>query len=408
MKALKKLCCTLLASLLCLSFVTPVLAASTPGFQAFTKTNLGAYEKFTDIDQSKWYGSSKQGVIKTACELNILNGMSPTKFDPEGTLRLNEAVKIACVIHALYTGQADPLQPGTGKHWADPYLAYAEANGILQKDEFTNYDRPATRSEMAHIFAKSLPEDGLEKINTIFSIEDVDRYDTFPVQYAADIFKLYRAGVLAGEPKTHAFRPTSTITRAETAAIVARLTLPATRENFDIVWLYGAYYDQPDFSLTNETGKTLSTGQHPYQELADFIEGLPLLESREFEDEGQQHDDVTGIINSYEGLSVKYFIDPENPRSVFIASISTKSPAYVDQRGIRVGCSEAELVEKYPDKGDSVLQYFPPQFGTYSDATSYSFSMWPSTDNNMTSIDYSTSQVHDGTVYEISLYSCWR
>ena len=144
-------------------------------------------------------------------------------------------MKIACVIHALYTGQADPLQPGTGKHWADPYLAYAEANGILQKDEFTNYDRPATRSEMAHIFAKSLPEDGLEKINTIFSIEYVDRYDTFPVQYAADIFKLYRAGVLAGEPKTHAFRPTSTITRAETAAIVARLALPATRENFDIV-----------------------------------------------------------------------------------------------------------------------------------------------------------------------------
>ena len=101
MKSLKKLCCTLLVSLLCLSFVTPVLATSTPGFQAFTKTNLGAYEKFTDIDQSKWYGSSKQGIIKTACELNILNGMSPTKFDPEGTLRLNEAVKIACVIHAL-------------------------------------------------------------------------------------------------------------------------------------------------------------------------------------------------------------------------------------------------------------------------------------------------------------------
>ena len=100
---------------------------------------------------------------------------------------------------------------------------------------------------------------------------DVERDDLSPVPYAADIFKLYRAGVLAGEPKTHDFRPASTITRAETAAIVARLTLPATRENFDIVWLYGAYYDQPDFSLTNETGKTLSTGQHPYQELADFI-----------------------------------------------------------------------------------------------------------------------------------------
>ena len=133
MKSLKKLCYTLLVSLLCLSFVTPVLAASTPGFQAFTKTNLGAYEKFTDIDQSKWYGSSKQGVIKTACELNILNGMSPTKFDPEGTLRLNEAVKIACVIHALYIGQADPLQPGTGKHWATPILLTPKPMGSCKK-----------------------------------------------------------------------------------------------------------------------------------------------------------------------------------------------------------------------------------------------------------------------------------
>ena len=269
MRPLKKLCCTLLVSLLCLSFVTPVLAASTPGFQAFTKTNLGAYEKFTDIDQSKWYGSSKQGVIKTACELNILNGMSPTKFDPEGTLRLNEAVKIACVIHALYTGQADPLQPGTGKHWADPYLAYAEANGILQKDEFTNYDRPATRSEMAHIFAKSLPEDGLKKINTILSINDVERDDLSPVPYAADIFKLYRAGVLAGEPKTHDFRPDSTITRAETAAIVARLALPETREKFDNFLHRGFYTDIPGFTLTNtRTGKTLSPGQRPYEERA--------------------------------------------------------------------------------------------------------------------------------------------
>ena len=79
MRPLKKLCCSLLASVLCLSLVTPALAASPTGFQAFTKTNLGAYEKFTDIDQSKWYGSSKQGVIKTACELNILNGMSPKR-----------------------------------------------------------------------------------------------------------------------------------------------------------------------------------------------------------------------------------------------------------------------------------------------------------------------------------------
>ena len=112
---------------------------------------------------------------------------------------------------------------------------------------------------MAHIFAKSLPEDGLKKINTILSINDVERDDLSPVPYAADIFKLYRAGVLAGEPKTHDFRPASTITRAETAAIVARLTFPETREKFDNFLHRGFYTDIPGFTLTNtRTGKTLS------------------------------------------------------------------------------------------------------------------------------------------------------
>ena len=406
MRPLKKLCCTLLVSLLCLSFVTPALAASTPGFQAFTKTNLGAYEKFTDIDQSKWYGSSKQGVIKTACELNILNGMSPTKFAPEGTLRLNEAVKIACVIHALYTGQADTLQPGTGKHWADPYLAYAEANGILQKDEFTNYDRPATRSEMAHIFAKSLPEDGLEKINTILSINDVERDDLSPVPYAADIFKLYRAGVLAGEPKTHDFRPASTITRAETAAIVARLTFPETREKFDNFLHRGSYTDIPGFTLTNtRTGKTLSPGQRPYEEPTAFVEGFTVIKQEKYDLYGAQNSVVTEVTNTYDkdNLRISYYVDEENPRCVFIGWISTNSPDYVNQRGIRVGCSEAELKEKYPETGASALRYHPPEpshsdFSTFYTSITYS-------ETNVVDTTYSMSATHNGSVSDMSFFA---
>ena len=364
------------------------------------------YHRIPKPKKCKWYGSSKQGVIKTACELNILNGMSPTRFDPEGTLRLNEAVKIACVIHALYTGQADPLQPGTGKHWADPYLAYAEANGILQKDEFTNYDRPATRSEMAHIFAKSLPEDGLKKINTIFSIEDVDRYDTFPVQYAADIFRLYRAGVLAGEPKTHDFRPDSTITRAETAAIVARLALPETREKFDNFLHRGFYTDIPGFTLTNtRTGKTLSPGQRPYEELTAFVEGFTVIKQEKYDLYGAQNSVVTEVTNTYDkdNLCISYYIDDENPRCIFIGWISTNSPDYVNQRGIRVGCSEAELKEKYPETGDSALCYYPPE-PTHSDFSTFYISITHSSTFEVHAA-YSMSAEHNGSVSDMSFFA---
>ena len=332
--------------------------------------------------------------------------MSPTKFDPEGTLRLNEAVKIACVIHALYTGQADPLQPGTGKHWADPYLAYAEANGILQKDEFTNYDCPATRSEMAHIFAKSLPEDGLEKINTILSINDVERDDLSPVPYAADIFKLYRAGVLAGEPKTHDFRPDSTITRAETAAIVARLALPETREKFDNFLHRGFYTDIPGFTLTNtRTGKTLSPGQRPYEELTAFVEGFTVIKQEKYDLYGAQNSVVTEVTNTYDkdNLCISYYIDDENPRCVFIGWISTNSPDYVNQRGIRVGCSEAELKEKYPDTGDSALCYYPPE-PTHSDFSTFYISITHSSTFEVHAA-YSMSAEHNGSVSDMSFFA---
>lgn len=332
--------------------------------------------------------------------------MSPTKFDPEGTLRLNEAVKIACVIHALYTGQADPLQPGTGKHWADPYLAYAEANGILQKDEFTNYDRPATRSEMAHIFAKSLPEDGLKKINTILSINDVERDDLSPVPYAADIFKLYRAGVLAGEPKTHDFRPASTITRAETAAIVARLTFPETREKFDNFLHRGFYTDIPGFTLTNtRTGKTLSPGQRPYEELTAFVEGFTVIEQKKYDLYGAQNSVITKVTNTYDkdNLCISYCIDKENPRCVFIGWISTSSPDYVNQRGIRVGCSEAELKEKYPETGDSALCYYPPE-PTHSDFSTFYISITHSSTFEVHAA-YSMSAEHNGSVSDMSFFA---
>ena len=260
---------------------------------------------------------------------------------------------------------------------------------------------------MAHIFAKSLPEDGLEKINTILSINDVERDDLSPVPYAADIFKLYRAGVLAGEPKTHDFRPASTITRAETAAIVARLTFPETREKFDnFLYHRGFYTDIPGFTLTNtRTGKTISPGQRPYEELTAFVEGFTVIEQEKYDLYGAQNSVITKVTNTYDkdNLCISYCIDKENPRCVFIGWISTNSPDYVNQRGIRVGCSEAELKEKYPETGASALRYHPPEpshsdFSTFYTSITYS-------ETNVVDTTYSMSAAHNGSVSDIIFFA---
>lgn len=48
-------------------------------------------------------------------------------------------------------------------------------------------------------------------------------------EYADEILALYRAGILTGDERTRAFRPSDTITRAEAAAIISRVALPTTR-----------------------------------------------------------------------------------------------------------------------------------------------------------------------------------
>ena len=56
--------------------------------------------QFTDVDESRWYGTEGQGVIRLVWELGLMNGMGNGTFLPEGSLRVCEAVKLAAVIRS--------------------------------------------------------------------------------------------------------------------------------------------------------------------------------------------------------------------------------------------------------------------------------------------------------------------
>ena len=79
----------------------------------------------------------------------------------------------------------------------------------------------ATRVQFADIFASSLPDQALEMKNNVpdHSIPDVSMNDS----YAANVYKLYRAGVLTGNDEKGTFAPLTNITRAEAATIVSRM-----------------------------------------------------------------------------------------------------------------------------------------------------------------------------------------
>lgn len=183
------------------------------------------YYGFLDADESAWYGSQQQGVIKSVVQLGIMNGYTDGTFHPIGNITLSEAIKMAAVVHAPCNNQTISFSASDGGKWYDAYLNYCVKNRIVSSDEYSSLDAYATRAQIAHIFAKATSDFAV--------VNDID-YDYIPdvserSEYADEILALYRAGILTGDERTRAFRPSDTITRAEAAAIISRVALPTTR-----------------------------------------------------------------------------------------------------------------------------------------------------------------------------------
>ena len=90
----------------------------------------------------------------------------------------------------------------------------------------------ATRAQFAEIFANSLPEGALTSINDVEdgAIPDVPMTELC----ASHVYKLYRAGILAGGDARGTFSPNSYITRQECATIVARMAESNSRVSFTL------------------------------------------------------------------------------------------------------------------------------------------------------------------------------
>jgi|GEM_PF-6053421 len=169
--------------------------------------------QFRDVGNGWWYVEYVQNVW----EYGLMIGKSADRFDPEGEIRISEVITLACRLHNYYYGKTGEYTDYT-KYWYDGYVRYAKLAGIIQEGQFTDYDRFATRREVAQILTAALPAEAFTAINAITSIPDVSVKDA-----GADaIYLLYRAGVLNGINKEGFFVPNRNITRAEIATVVTR------------------------------------------------------------------------------------------------------------------------------------------------------------------------------------------
>lgn len=202
---------------------TALAARSKSGFDGFSRSRT--YEgRFTDVAEESWYYQS----VVDAYELGLMDGTGADTFSPDGSISVAELLALACRLLSIYSGDAVDL---TGTPWYVPYINYAVEEGMIARSQFSDYTAPATRADAAAVLGL-LPESMLAPINDIQdnAIPDVAPGST----YYAQVYTLYRAGILAGSDAVGSFLPDSTVARCEAAAIVVRLADPAQRRSVEL------------------------------------------------------------------------------------------------------------------------------------------------------------------------------
>ena len=114
------------------------------------------------------------------------------------------------------------------------YLRDLQSEGVLGTELDNSLTSPATRAQVAHVLAGTLPAGVLPEVNDQLVTEgyasrkfitDVTEY----TDYYRDILYLYRTGISVGTDATGSYLPDQPITRGAAAAMLTRMVDPSLR-----------------------------------------------------------------------------------------------------------------------------------------------------------------------------------
>lgn len=240
-------------------------AAITPQ-EAFPKVN--DYPGYTDVQAGSWYAAP----VQVCYEVGLMTGTN-TGFAPNQVLTVGEVAAIAARMNEAITGEPIPMatpKPGETLPWYFSYVEYLESLGIDVPDP----TKQATRQEFVTLLSAVVPEDMLSPINTITALPD----STDP-----DVLRFYNAGILTGVDSWGTFAADKSLTRMETAAMVARVARTELRQSFtpaDYTPFAAAGLKPSDVLFT---GGTTAGAYLPYvQELIDGLEADCAAQGMEF------------------------------------------------------------------------------------------------------------------------------
>ena len=221
-----------LALAMALALTVPAMAAqdSADNFVR-SRTYTGQFPDLTA--DSTFYDN-----VTALYEYGLTAGKADGTFGLRDNLTVGQILIFAGRIRSLYrTGDAEAgnrAYGGDGGPVALGYLRYLQAEGVIGTELDEALSTPATRAQMAHVLANTLPEEALPPVHADLVtqayasrrfITDVTEY----TPYYQDILDLYRTGVAVGSDAAGSFLPDQPITRGAAAAMLTRMVDPALR-----------------------------------------------------------------------------------------------------------------------------------------------------------------------------------
>ena len=178
---------------------------------------------FTDVKPKSWYYDA----VHEVWEAGLINGKTPTTYGPTDTMTRAELVTLMARISGDDVSTAGEyaakFHDVGAKAWHRSYVGWAVKNSIVNgyDGDVFKPDSPITRQELAAVIVRFIRYLGalLPSEPTVDVFADEGKIASWA---KADVESLRLTGLVGGDNLGN-FNPKKTVTRAEVAAIVARL-----------------------------------------------------------------------------------------------------------------------------------------------------------------------------------------
>lgn len=180
-------------------------------YEYFPIVNRGELP-FADVLSTDWFYPD----VAQSYQLNFVNGTSETTYSPHGEVTIAETITLAVRLSSMYNGLPVP-QPATEGEWYAPFVDAAVEAKLIRKDQFKDYNAPASRREVVQIIGNIFDEEYLPAINMFTEVPDLKTSESI----YSTVLAFYNSGILVGD-SAHNFNADTCINRSEIAAIINR------------------------------------------------------------------------------------------------------------------------------------------------------------------------------------------